>query len=93
MCNKEFQRRLGHGKRRTRRVQEAMCDTELSEMALVRQIGPTCGQSQAESEKVIHAVVEDSKFSSSSRCGGMWVGSGDAKGARVRNLLQLKTRK
>ena len=89
MCLEHFQHRLGNGRGGARGVKKAVHYANLSTSALSGEIGLVSGWGQVDSKEVVHTLTEESKFSSSSHCTGRWVGSGEARGANVRNHCRV----
>ena len=82
---RHLQRRLRDWKGAARGAEKAVTDAELRKTAFSRQIRPSSGRGQADVEELGHTLLEDSEFRLCSSCSGRGLGTGEARGANVRN--------
>ena len=66
-------------------MEKAASDAELGKTALSRQIRLASGRGQADVEELGHTLLEDCEFRLCSSCSGRGVGTGETRGANVRN--------
>ena len=85
MRHEHLQRRLRDWKGAARGVQKAVSDAELGKTALSRQIRLASGRGQADVKELGHTLLEDSELRLCSSCSGREMGTGEARGANVRN--------